>query len=137
MKLRRLLLALCLAVGMVSGCAKPDQVMTIKSPRDGIFYTVETFNGSGPADPDFTRVYAHLQRDGKTDKKLVLDGGYLDIVPITWVSSHDVILCLNSGVTNSFRNEVTLTAGSASETIHNHLQEHCDSTSTTSPNATN
>jgi hypothetical protein len=122
---------------LLSGCAKPDHVSTSKSPIDGLFYTVETFNGSGPVDPDYTRVYAHLQRDGKSDKQLVMDGGYLDISKITWAGSHDAILCLKSGVTKSFRSEVTLGSGSASETIRNHINEHCDSTSTISPNAGN
>ena len=119
------LAALSLLTAFISGCAKPDKVITIKSPTDGMFYTVETFNGSGPVDPDFTRVYAHLEHSGKSDKKLVMDGGYLDISQITWVGSHYVTLCMKSGVTNSFRSEVTLISGDTSETIHNHLQEHC------------
>jgi len=97
---------------------------------------VETFDGSGPVDPDYTRVYAHFRHDGKTDKQLVMDGGYLDISQITWAGSHDATLCMRSGTPKSFHSEVTLTSKGASETIHNHIDEHCDSTSTTSPNAT-
>ena len=126
MKRCGLVTVLFLIVSVVSGCSKADHVTTIKSPIDGVFYTVETFNGSGPVDPDFTRVYAHLVRSGKSDKKLVMDGGYVDISQITWVGPHDVALCMESGVTNSFRSEVTLVAGGSSETIHNHLQEHCN-----------
>lgn len=109
----------------LTGCAKPDHVETIKSPVDGLFYTVETYNGHGPADADFTRVYAHLERNGRSDKQLVVDGGYLELSKITWVSPHDVTLCMKAGVTNSFRNEVTLSLDDTSITINNHLQERC------------
>jgi hypothetical protein len=129
---------LSLLVICIAGCAKPDRVVTIKSPFDGVFYTVETFNGHGPADSDFTRVYAHLQHGGKKDKQLVVDGTYLEFSKVVWDGPRDVTLCLKEGgITNSFRNEVTLFAGENSETIHNHLQEHCDSTAATSRNPTN
>jgi hypothetical protein len=94
-----------------------------------VFYTVETFKGHGAIDNDFTRVYAHLDRNGKSDNKLVVDGEYLEFSRITWTGPHDVTLCMQNGITNSYRNQVTLITGDtvdASETIHNHLQEHCD-----------
>jgi hypothetical protein len=115
-----------LLVSFISGCARPNHVTTIKSPMEGVFYTVETFYGHGAADSDFTRVYAHLERNGESDKKLVVDGGYLEISKITWSGPHDVTLCKQSGTTSSFRRDVTLNSGDISETIHNHLQEHCD-----------
>lgn len=104
------------------GCAKPDRVERVSSPTDGVFYTVEYF-GNGPLVSDFTRVYAHLERGGKSDKKLVIDGDYLEFSKIVWDSPHDVTLCMQRGTTNTFRNEVTLSAGNASETIYNHLRE--------------
>jgi hypothetical protein len=113
-------------MSLLSGCAKPNRVTTFKSPVDGVFYTVETYNGSGPVDPDFTRVYAHLERAGESVKKLVLDGSYLDIPQIKWADSHDVTVCMKSGVTNTFHSEVTLTSGGATETIHNRLDELCN-----------
>jgi len=131
-----LLIALYLTVSFISGCAKPDHVTTVKSPTEGVFYTVETFNGHGAADSDFTRVYAHLERNGESDKKLVVDGGYLEISKITWASPHDVTLCLQAGVTDSFRSEVTLMVGDISVTLHNHLREDCNVTSMASPNGT-
>lgn len=115
-----------LIVSLISGCAKPDHVTTVKSPTEGVFYTVETFNGHGAADSDFTRVYAHLERNGKSDRKLVVDGTYLEISKIIWAGPHDVTLCKQAGITNSFRSEVTLISGDTSETIHNHLEEHCN-----------
>ncbi len=124
--MKRYCLIVVLIVSFIAGCAKPDHVTTVKSPTEGVFYTVETFNGHGAADSDFTRVYAHLDRDGKSDRKLVVDGTYLEISKITWTGPHDVTLCKQAGITNSFRSEVTLISGDTSETIHNHLEEHCN-----------
>jgi hypothetical protein len=56
-----------LQLSIVIGCAKPDRVAVFKSPDPELFYTVETYNGQGAVVSDFTRVYAHLERDGKTD----------------------------------------------------------------------
>ncbi len=112
---------------VVLSCAKPDRVDTFKSPSPDVFYTVETANGHGAVSSDFTRVYAHLESNGKSDQKLVLDGEYLVIGRVSWVNSNEVNICLSSGLTNSFRNEVTLIAGNRSETIRTHLQEQCQS----------
>jgi hypothetical protein len=114
-----------LQLSIVIGCAKPDRVAVFKSPDPELFYTVETYNGHGAASSDFTRVYAHVERDGKADKKLVLDGEYLLVGKVTWVSANEVNLCISEGLTNSFRNEVTLSAGSLSKTVRTHLQENC------------
>ena len=99
-----------------------------KSPIEGLFYTVEVFKAGGPTS-DTTRVYAHLERSGKAKKMLVLDGGNLTVAKIIWNNSHDVTLCLTGGITDTYHNEVTLIVGDApndSETIYNHLQEHCN-----------
>jgi hypothetical protein len=114
-----------LQIGFITGCAKPNAVATFRSPTDGLFYTVETYYGSGPAS-DTNRVYAHLERNGKAKKILVLEGENLTVTKITWNSSHDATLCLDGGITGTFRSEVTLISGNASETIQNHLQEHCN-----------
>jgi hypothetical protein len=116
---------LCLIVSFVSGCGKPDLVTTMKSPIDGVFYTVETYYGHGPSS-DTNRVYAHLERNGKAKKMLVLEGENLTVAKITWDSPHEATLCLDGGITGTFRSEVTLISGDTSETIHNHLQEHCN-----------
>jgi hypothetical protein len=130
---------ICLMSFLVSGCSKPDGVTTIKSPTEGVFYTVEIFKAGGPTS-DTTRVYAHMERHGKDKKLLVLDGENLTVAKIIWNNPHDATFCLDGGITNTFRNEVTLIVGDTpddSVTIYNHLREHCDSTSTTSSNATN
>jgi hypothetical protein len=136
--MKRYCILTVLVVSLISGCAKPDHVMTIKSPTVGVFYTVETFRAGGPTS-DTTRVYAHLERNGKTKRMLVLDGGNLTVTKIIWNNPHDATLCLDGGITETFRNQVTLIVGDApddSETINNHLREHCDATSTTSPDVT-
>lgn len=116
---------LCLSVFLVAGCAKPDHVVTIRSPDPGLFYTVETYYGHGAVSNDSTSVYAHLEVAGGTDKKLVLDGEYLENSQVVWTGKEDVTVCVTGGVTSSFRNEVTLSAAGVSKTIRNHLQEHC------------
>ncbi len=139
MKKYCLTLGIFLAPILVLGCGKPDSVVTVKSPIEGVFYTVETSYAAGPTS-DTTRVYAHLERGGRPRKILVLSGENMTVAKISWDNPHDVTLCLADGITDTFRNEVTLIVGNApedSETIHNHLQEHCDSSSTISPNATN
>lgn len=124
---RLFLIVLSLMIVLISGCAKPDSVNTIKSPLDGVYYTVETSYGHGAASADFTKVYAHIEHGSRSDKKLVIDGDYLEFSSIVWTGPQDVVLCIKAGITDSFRNEVTLIVESVSMTIHNHLQEHCDS----------
>jgi hypothetical protein len=124
-KTRCFVAALSATLSFAPGCARPDHVESIKGPVEGVFYTVETFHGRGAIDSDFTRVYAHLERNGKSDRQLVVDGSYLEFSRIIWASPHDVTLCMKAGLTNSFRTEVTLIVGNAAETIHNHLEEHC------------
>ena len=123
--------AVLASVLLVSGCANPNRVETFKSPVNGVFYTVETFHGVGLAS-DYTRVYAHLERNGASKKILVLDGDNLTVAKIIWNNPHESTFCLQGGITNTFRNEVTLIVGDspeASETIYSHLQEHCEAAS--------
>jgi len=124
----------CLVGILLSGCSKPDNVTTIKSPVEGVFYTVETFYGHGAADSDFTWVYAHLERNGKSKKILVLSGGNMTVSKIVWTAPHEDTICLDGGITETFRNVVTLTAGDVSETIRSHLNEHCSDVPTAAPN---
>ena len=94
---------------------------------------METFNGSGPSS-DTTRVFAHLERNGKAKKMLVLEGENLTVAKIIWTGPHDSTLCLDGGITGTFRSEVTLIVGDApdaSETMHNRLDEHCNVVPTT------
>lgn len=125
MKDYRSWLVLLAAVELLSSCAKPNHITRIATPIDGLIYTVERFNGTGPASSDFTRVYVNLSRDNATDRQLVVDGEYLTISKAVWSSPNRVLLCVSDGITSSYRNEVTLHAGSASETIRTILRERC------------
>jgi hypothetical protein len=117
-------LAMFLQVGFLLGCAKPDHITTLKSPSSEFFYTVETYEGHGPLSSDLTRVYAHLERNGKDDKQLVLDGDYLADTRAIWLGPNEATLCI-SGFTHTFRNRVTLHVDdSTSNTIRTHLQEN-------------
>jgi hypothetical protein len=122
------LAGMILPVAFIFGCAKPDKVETFKSPTEGVYYTVETYDGIGLASGT-TSVYAHFERNGKAKKLLVLQGDDLTLARLTWNSPHDVTLCLRSGFTETFRNDVTLILGDTPEysmRIYNHLEENCD-----------
>ncbi|MEO6923776.1 MAG: hypothetical protein ABI142_08125 [Bryocella sp.] len=118
-----------LFLGSVLGCnSQSDDLVTIKSPSPEIYYTVETSRGHGPVSNDFTRVFAHFSHDGKSVKQVVISGEYIEHAHITWTSPNDVDICVKEGITDTFRNEVTLITGdtpSSSVTIHNHLKEQC------------
>jgi hypothetical protein len=124
---KQLIKALCFAATCVSGCTKPGYVTTIKSPLDGVSYTVETAFGFGGAIGSVdVSVYARLQRSGQTDKALVLSGSGLRFSSITWNTPHDVTFCLDGGITGTFHNIVLLRTGErTSEEIHNHLRDDC------------
>ena len=120
---------LCLGSILVLGCiSKPDRVTRIESPSNAVVYTVETTSGLGPPSADYTRVYARITNNRLTTKQLVISGEYIEHSAITWTSPTDVEICVDQGITDTFRNEITLTTGdnpSSSITIHNHLKEHC------------
>jgi hypothetical protein len=117
-----IVLAICAAL---CGChAKPDHIVSVPSNDPNIFYTVESFDGHGPLGSGSTDVYAHLNAGSDSDRKLVLHGLYLN-TRVTWVDRDNVSLCLVSGLTSEYYNEVTLNAGQAYRTIHNHLKENC------------
>lgn len=110
------------------GCARPDKVAISRSPTEGVFLTVETFEGHGPVSSEVTRVYAHFERHGKAKKILVLEGDNLTVSKILWVAPNADTLCLDGGITDIFRNQVTLILGDSredAETIYSHLDEHC------------
>lgn len=97
-------------VCLVSGCFKPDNVTTFKSPTTGLFYAVGTFKTSGPTS-DTTGVYAHLERNGNIKKLLVLGGENLTVEKIIWNDPHNATLCLDGGITDIFGDQVTLIVG--------------------------
>ena len=125
----RVLLTIAISLSLaVTGCARPDKVAISRSPTEGVFLTVETYYGHGAVSSDITRVYAHFERHGKAKKVLVLEGDNLTVSKILWVTPHAETLCLDGGITNIFRNQVTLILGDSpadSWAIYSHLDEHC------------
>ena len=126
------LLVVLITAGIFAGCVDivhPDSVQRFDSPVAGLFVTVETWYGRGAIAPDFTRVYAHLKANGKTDRELVLDGEYLEKTKVIWSSPTEVTLCVETtyheGYTDHFRSYVTLSVGGVSKTIHSHYQGRC------------
>ena len=117
---------LSVLVYVASACTGPPaKVTTIKSPTDGVFYTMETWTGEGAIVNDHTEVYAHFERRGRFEKQLVLEGENIDDTRIVWISGDVARVCLYGGVTTLFHNEVTLRAGDASITLHNQLRDDC------------
>jgi hypothetical protein len=109
---------------LITGCSRPDKLLTFPSSDDGLFYTVEEYHAGGPVS-DTDRVVAHLRRNGKSASIVVLEGGNLTIKNIEWNNQNDVTICIDGGITNTFRSQVTLLAGDSSATVHNHLDERC------------
>ena len=109
----------------LSGCSKPDHIAEVNLPVQGLSLLIERYNGDGPASSDFTRVYARLERNGKIDKKLIIDGEYLTISKVSWSDPGTLSLCTSNGITNTFHNEVVLRSNGSSEKVHTVFREHC------------
>jgi hypothetical protein len=90
-----------------------------------VFLTVETSRGRGAISNDFTRIYTHFDNAGQTAKQLLLDGEYVQAAKVVRLNPTEVTFCVPDSYTRQFINQVTLRAGSASETIQSRLQEHC------------
>lgn len=120
------MMRLSAAIGLIllAGCSKPDMVLIFPSPAEGLFYTVEEYRAGGPVS-DTVRVVAHLERNGASDSMLVLDGGDITVKAVRWDSQNEVTICIEGGITNTFRNQVTLFAEQLSVTIRNRLDERC------------
>lgn len=118
----------------IVGCSRPDKITRVASPRPELFYTVETTSGDGPMSSGSTDVYANLRDGSKVRRVLVLRGLYLQISSIKWNSPDDATLSIApGGITSVFRNQITLNGDNTYVTVHNHLAEQSDSTSTISP----
>ncbi len=121
---------------LVAACAKPDAAIRVNSPTPGVFITVETYHGHGAIDDDYTWIYAHLEAHGKSDRRLVLAGEYLESTAVMWASDSEVTFCIPDGYTDRYSNYVTLEAGEAWLTIHSHLREDCSTRKTDAPGGT-
>jgi hypothetical protein len=114
-------------LGILTGChAKPDRVVTLRSPNSPIYYTVETSYGHGAVSNDYTDVYAHYEHGKYSDRQLALNGPYLENTAIRWNSPTDVDFCIGNGMTIEFRNRITLsTEDLSSVEVHQQLNETC------------
>jgi hypothetical protein len=128
MKASARLATLLIQALLLTGCAKPDRIVRVNSPVGELFLTVETWHGQGAISNDFTRIYAHFENKGKSDKELVLDGEYLEDTKVIWLNPSELKFCVPYGSpTDSFRSNLTLRAGDESWRLHSRLQENCNS----------
>lgn len=126
MKCTLTIVAICLIFAQ-GGCAKPDKIVKIDSPTEGLYLTLETFGGKdGPLSSDGTWVYVHLDRNGKSDRKAVLYGNYLSFAQAKWISPTSASLCLNKGgLISEYHNEANLSIDGVSAKVHVYLSEQC------------
>jgi hypothetical protein len=103
------ILAPALCSPFLFGGSKPDTIEMISTPTVGLSFTQEISKGLGPATGDFTRVFIHLERNGRSRKGLFLSGDYVVLNKVIWTNPNDAILCIDrSGLTDQFKNNVTL-----------------------------
>jgi hypothetical protein len=114
-------------VFFLSGChSNPDHVVTFRSPKSPVYYTVETSYGHGPVSNDYTDIYGHFDHGGSSDRQLALNGPYLENATVTWTSPTEVEFCIGDGRTIEFRNHLYLsTKDNAFIEIHERLDETC------------
>jgi len=116
------LLPLCLFLGCKM---KPTKVTRFSGPSTEVFYTVETWEDNGAISSDFTRVFAHFEHNGKSDKVMFLDGAYLALSSVRWSGKDEATICISEGRVNSFKDTLTLKAGGESYSIRNRLDPAC------------
>lgn len=108
------------------GCKmKPTKVTRFPGPSSAVFYTVEVWQDSGAVSSDFTRVFAHFDYNGKSDKVMFLDGPYLTLSSVRWNGKNEAIICISEGRVNSYMENVSLHAGGATYEVKNHLDPGC------------
>jgi hypothetical protein len=108
------------------GCqSRPTRVVRFDSPSPHLFYTVEIWEQSGAISSDFTRVFAHFDHDGHSDKVMFLDGAYLQLKSVRWAGENEATICISEGRINSFNETLTLKAGGISHTVRNFLDPQC------------
>ena len=120
--------AVAILVLFFMGCSRPtpDQVKVFSSPVEGLSYVIEEYHGEAAMASDTDRVVAHFERNGKNNEIVILAGENMTVKDIRWNSRDDVTLCFGSGITYTFRNEVTFFNETSSINVRNHLDERCD-----------
>ncbi|MFW2618759.1 hypothetical protein ACN2AY_29570, partial [Klebsiella pneumoniae] len=62
----------------------------------------------------------------KTVKQLIVEGEYLGLSRVEWISADQLTLCISSNsMTSSFYNNVTLSDGETSLKVHTTLNQNC------------
>jgi hypothetical protein len=105
--------------------AKPARIFKFAGPSSEVFYTVEVWEDNGAISSDFTKVFAHLEHNGNSDKVLFLDGAYLAVAAVRWNGRNEATICLSEGSVNSFRQDISLRAGGETYEIRNHVHQNC------------
>jgi len=113
---------------LLCACSKPpspDESKTFQGPDNGVVYVVETFYGSGAPSADYTRVLARAASSAGNEGQIVLSGENLTLQSIKWVNSTNVEICLGTGITDRYANEVFVKVKDKTLEIRNHLLEDC------------
>ena len=109
---------------LLAGCTKPAVILTSNSATAGLYLTIERFN-EGPLVSDDTKVYVHWERNGQSKKRLVLWGEYLTFSDVSWIAPDEVSMCLKSGQTAEYHNEISLSLDGNTKKVHVYLHEQC------------
>lgn len=122
----RNVLALLVCFASVIGCrSRPTRVVRFNGPSPNLFYTVEAWEQGGAISSDFTRVFAHFEQNGKSDRVMFLDGAYLQLSSVRWTGANEATICIAEGRVNSFKETVTLKADGVSHAVRNLLDPKC------------
>jgi hypothetical protein len=124
MKKMNLLMLLPPLLLLLGWRAKPTKVVNFPGPSPEVFYTAEVWEDNGAMSSDSTRVFAHLNHDGRTDKQVFLDGPYLAVSGVKWNGSHATV-CLSEGRVKSFHREISLHAAGETYEIRNQIDQNC------------
>ncbi len=126
--LRPVILAITL-LAVAIGCSRKIDIKVFQTPTTGLSFTEEIYRGQGAIDNDYTNVYLRFERNGKSDKQLVLSGTYVELKQVKWLGPNEATLCMQpGGFTSEFHSRPTLIVGDSvdnSESIHFLLREDC------------
>jgi hypothetical protein len=122
-----LLSTVCIVLGLLFGCdGKPSATRNYPSSSPGLSVVVEDFEEPGPITADTTRVYGVFTSNGKTVRRLIVEGEYLGLSRVDWKGVGELQLCISPrSMTSSFYNNIVFSAESTSIVIHTTLVQSC------------
>jgi hypothetical protein len=109
---------------LLTGCAKPTTVKTLKTPLPGLTLTFEMWE-NGSLASDRTKLVAHFMHGGKEYTGVIFDGSYVVISQYRWVNPPRLILCYKSGHVVDFTNEIRFWVEQHFYNFHVSLKEDC------------